>query len=283
MPSMLSFRSWLTSGSMLSSPNTWTAPLSNLVTRPLAEQAVSQSTPTADPEGSLTIQVDLGQSRRVECIALLGISGFQSAGATVVSVSWTGLTQTYTVPVDATGGSDALTGLVFIAPTRRNERYITININNGSEIIRIGRLWIGPVFGLGQIENFSEVPSVFGGWDQGYIEKGLVAESPGAQKVGREAARARYWAGQYGDLPYSLVHSLGSNGSYPNAPLDGIAAAFGNTQPMVFCARTEAHGSDSAMRVRSNHLVYGPQVAPWSFTQLTPDAFSVPLRFEGEK
>lgn len=287
---MLSYRSWIgEDGAMLSSDQSFSSALANAATRQLSQQAISTNAPADEDGDTIQIDVAIGANRSIGCVALLGISGFDVTGTTVVTVirGDAGATMTYSVPAAGSVGSqNTLQGLVFLTPTGWLTNALAITIQNGSVPIKIGRIWAGPVFGLLPSAALSTIPPIDGGWTQGVIDRSEISASPGGQNYARRVTRTRSLDAVLGGLTY--LQAFGGTDNLYRDGLDWIAQNYGNSDPMVFCSRINAQDDyNSAMRVRSSHLVYGRQVLPWAITQQAngdggASVYSCPLRFEGE-
>lgn len=281
---MLSYKSWIgEDGAMLSSEQAFSSPLTNAATRRLSQQAISTLAPDDVDGDTIQIDIDLGSDlRSIGCVALLGIEGFDVTGTTIVTVIGDSAL-TYTVPAAGSVGAGKSRNLVFYTPVGWLESVITITIQNGSVPIKIGRIWVGPVFGLLPTAALSTAPQIAGAWTQGYIDRGMSSASPGGEVYPRASVRLRTLDCEYADMEYAPA--FGSNDSVHRDSLDWIGENYGNTEPMVMCARTSAiTGGLNAFRVRANHVVYGRQTNPWQIQQQAnePMHYRCALRFEGE-
>ncbi len=279
--SVLSYTSWLTSSSMLTSDQTWSAPLANAVDRQLSSKAISSLSPD-DEGGSISIDIDFGEVKNIGCIALLGTSGMQT-GTTTLYISWTGSgggSFSKLIPgIGSTGEPGRYRDMIFILPNRIDVDSITLTFASGSQVLGIGRIWVGPIFGQGLAADLTDVPQIEAGWKLETIDGTVTDSSVGLQAYAKGAPKVRHLTCAFPTL--TLAQAIGGSSVYIH-DLQYIGETYGSQYPMIMVARTEAGDDFVDFHIRNRTLVYGRQVIPWQTWPMTQVDFRCDMKFIGE-
>lgn len=285
MASPISYRNLVTAG-MLWSPNDFSAPLDNALTRQLSEQAISTLTPDASDDEAIVLNVDLGSSAPYfGCVAILGCN-LQQMGDTVVTLLCSNV---------SAGASDVYTqtdtlSSIYLSKVgtphhamffnQIQARYVQIRVIGGTSVLKIGRVWVGPVFGQAPSGNtlLAAVPNIQDGWELFFGDPAQNSYSRGKQGHARPETRARSLRCRHdpGDMKDGNATGRLDFGT----DWQQICEA-DQGEPMLVCARTE-HPIVDDMLTLHRHLVYGALASPLSLRNVGADAYDNDLFFKGE-
>lgn len=291
MPSPISYRNWINSPAQISAAegDAWTN-VGNAATRQLAAQAVSNISPEEDEEegdGNINIDVDLGAVREVGCIAILG-HGFiaQPSECNVMVFGSAG----------TPGGADAVNisqslSVAFLQRVAtphlvwwisRNElRYLRFRFQGYPHLIRIGRLWAGPVWGQSTAyPHIADVPTCENPWALTAEPAAVSAYSKGQQGFSGTSSRARGCRMQFTGLSHR--HAIGDQAN--SVGWQEIIESADADLPMLVSPRVQHPVVDDAF-LRLRHTVYGVQTNPSSINHSANggDLYDIDLAFRGEK